>query len=107
MELADIVDVFHNRTELEKTSISNRSPEFFTLNGIAEATRKILKINGEPTKGEQKMIISFWEEVAKNIPEWNLLMKGKVTASSLRENYVHAHTNLLKRTWNGRPYSDE
>lgn len=95
VELVDIVDIFHNRTELEKTSISNRSTEFFTLNGIAEATRKILKTNNEPTKDEQKMIVSFWNEVARNIPEWNLLIKGKVTASSLRGNYVHAHTNLL------------
>ena len=95
VELIDIVDVFHNRTELEKTSISNRSPELFTLNGIAEASRKILKTNNEPTKDEQKMIISFWNEVARNIPEWNLLMKGKITASNLRESYVHAHTNLL------------
>ena len=41
------------------------------------------------------MIIDFWDKVAKNIPEWNLLMKGKVTASDLRNEYVHAHTNLL------------
>lgn len=95
VELVDVVEMFHNKTELEKTSISNRSPEFFTLNGIAEASKKILDSHHDPTKDEQKLIIDFWDEVAKNIPEWNLLMKGKVTASDLRKEYVPAHTNLL------------
>ena len=38
------LDIFHNRTEMEKTSISNRSIKFFTLNGISEATKYLLKL---------------------------------------------------------------
>ena len=42
------LDIFHNRTELEKTSISNRSTKFFTLNGISEATKYLLKLKKYP-----------------------------------------------------------
>ena len=33
--------------------------------------------------------------MTKNIPEWQLLVQERVTASELRKEYVHSHTNLL------------
>jgi len=96
VQLANIVDVFHGRVELEKTSISNRSTKFFTLNGIAEATRALLKTNAKKiSEEEQKLTAEFWDEVAKNIHEWQLLIEKKITAGELRKEYVHAHTNML------------
>ena len=90
------LDIFHNRTELEKTSISNRSTKFFTLNGISEATKYLLKLKTKTvTPDSQKTAAEFWNTVSKNIPEWNLLMEKKVSAFDLRVNYVHSHTNIL------------
>ena len=90
------LEIFSGRVELEKTSISNRSTKFFTLNGIADATRKFLGIKGTKISvDEQNNAKEFWNGITKNIPEWQLLIQQRVTASELRNGYVHSHTNLL------------
>ena len=97
VNLANTIDVFQGRVELEKTAISNRSTKFFTLNGISEATMKFLGISKgrKVSEDEVKIIREFWAEVARNMPEWQLLIQGKVSASELRNGYVNSHTNLL------------
>ena len=47
------------------------------------------------SEDEVKIIREFWAEVARNMPEWQLLIQGKVSASELRKGYVNSHTNLL------------
>jgi DNA sulfur modification protein DndB len=96
VKMVNDLDIFHNRTELEKTSISNRSTKFFTLNGISDATKYLLKLNTKTILPEkQKLAADFWNTVSKNIPEWNLLMEKKVAPHELRSEYVHSHTNIL------------
>ena len=96
VNLANVVDVFHGRVELERTAISNRSTKFFTLNGIAEATRALLKTKSKKiSEGDQKLAAEFWDEVSKNIHEWQLLIDKKVSAGELRKEFVHSHTNML------------
>jgi len=96
VSLVNDVEIFKGRTELEKTSISNRSTKFFTLNGISEATKQLLKLKTKTVSPENKQLtITYWNEVAKNIPEWQLLKDGQITSHELRKNYVHSHTNIL------------
>lgn len=97
VELTNEIDAFQNRVELEKTTISNRSKKAFTLNGITDASQKILKSkkSSKLTEKNKELIKSFWKTVSKNIPEWQLLIKGNVTAHELRKDYVNTHTNLL------------
>ena len=94
--LSGDVEVFEGRTEMERTNISNRSTDFFTLNGIAEATRHLLKLKTKSISAEkQKLAVDYWTSVSRNIPEWNLLVQKKMTPYDLRSRYVHAHTNIL------------
>ena len=94
--ISNELELFSGRVELEKTAISNRSVKFFTLNGIADATRKFLGIKGTKISvDEQNKAKEFWNEMTKNIPEWQLLVQKRVAASELRKEYVHSHTNLL------------
>ena len=96
VKMVNDLDIFHNRTEMEKTSISNRSTKFFTLNGISDATKLLLKLKTKTIPPEsQKLSAEFWNTVSKNIPEWNLLLEKKVSPSELRSEFVHSHTNLL------------
>jgi DNA sulfur modification protein DndB len=96
VSLSNDVKIFNGRTELEKTAISNRSTKFFTLNGISESTKYLLKLKTKTVSSEnQKLAIEYWDEVAKNIPEWQLLKEKQVSSHELRKNYVHAHTNIL------------
>ena len=96
VKLADDVDIFSGRTEMEKNSISGRSTKFFTLNGISDATRQLLRLRTKSISPErQKLAIEYWNTVARNIPEWNLLVQRKVTPYELRQEYAHSHTNIL------------
>ncbi len=97
VRLINSVEIFQGRVELERTAISNRSTKFFTLNGISDTTMKLLGISKgrKITEEEAKTVKEFWTEVSNNIPEWQLLIQGKVTPVELRKNYVNAHTNLL------------
>ncbi|MGY5144398.1 MAG: DNA sulfur modification protein DndB [Candidatus Nitrosopumilus sp. bin_32a] len=96
VKMVNDLDVFHNRTEMEKTSISNRSTKFFTLNGISDATKLLLKLKTKTIPPEsQQLAAEFWNTVSKNIPEWNLLLDKKVSPFELRSEFVHSHTNIL------------
>jgi DNA sulfur modification protein DndB len=94
LDLADTLPIFKGITELEKTSISNRSTKMFTLSSIYQATaellgkkRKIKKV----TPDESTIAQEFWIEVTTNIPEWEQLIKQTVLSSELRTEFVHAH----------------
>ena len=97
VSLTNLISVFKDRVELEKTTISNRSTKAFTLNGISDASMKLLGLSKTKklTSKDKKTIKTFWETVSKNLPEWQLLLSGNITPYELRKNYVNTHTNLL------------
>ena len=97
VRLVGSMDIFENRVELEKTSISNRSVNAFTLNGVLDASLRLigLRKSRKPSEDEKKLIKEFWETVSKHIPQWQLLIQDKVTSSELRKNFVHTNTNCL------------
>ena len=98
VNLARDIDVFYSRTEMERASIAPRSRNFFTLNGIADATRYLLRLKTKSIPAEkQKLAAEFWDAVSKNMSDWQLLLdeNSAVTPADLREKYVHAYTNIL------------
>lgn len=97
VEMIDELDIFANRVELEKTTIAGNANEMFTLGGISDATKKLLgkqKIR-RPSKEEKDRVKKFWDIISHCIPEWQLLIDGKITSEYVRKNYVHGHTNCL------------
>jgi len=94
-----LVPIFHNGlTDLEKTSISNRSKKVFTLNSIYHATKELLgKTQKNPTMSdaEMKVVVEYWNEVYANIPEWQKIVKEELHSSDARKEYVHVHGILL------------
>ncbi len=97
VEMVNDVEIFQDRVELEKTSMSNRSTKVFTLNGISDATMHLVGISKSKklTNEEENYIKEFWNEVSKNIPEWQLLLGNKITPVELRKEFVHSNTNSL------------
>lgn len=71
-KVSDNVPVFIGMTELEKTTISNRSRKLFTLSSIFQATKHLLqKKKGEKVaRKEEKLAIEFWTEVSRTVPDW-------------------------------------
>lgn len=90
--------IFSRLSEMEKSSISNRSTKLFTLSAIKNATKALLhKSKNDPIHDEEKELAAdFWNEVSSNIPDWQLALDKKVSSAELREQYVHAHAVMLQ-----------
>lgn len=93
-EMVTTLPIFKDLTDFEKTSISNRSRKMFTLSIIYQGTAALLGKKNKVkkiTSDEQKLACEYWNAVTENIPEWQLLIRGNVASSSLRNDFVHAH----------------
>lgn len=98
LEVADTVVVFKGMTEKAKATISNRSTKLFTLSSIFHANCELLgktKVRKIADR-EKGFVVSFWSEVARHIPEWQLAAQKKVSPSELRRDYIHAHGIALR-----------
>jgi DNA sulfur modification protein DndB len=84
---------FKGLTELEKSTISNRSTKLFTLSSIKHASRALLARNSrQPISIEEKMLAkSYWEAVGDEIPDWERARTREVSTAELRQEFVHAH----------------
>ena len=70
----------------------------FTLSSIYQATKELIgksNIAKEIAKNDRDLAHDYWCEVAKNIPEWRLVIDRRVNSSELRRDYVHAHGVIL------------
>ncbi|MDO9035513.1 MAG: DNA sulfur modification protein DndB [Methanoregula sp.] len=95
LEMANTLPIFKGFTDLEKTSISNRSTKMFTLSSIYQATEALLgkksKIK-KITASERQSANDYWTEVTKNIPEWKRLANhDDILCNELRGSYIHSH----------------
>lgn len=98
LQVADTVAVFKGMTEKAKATISNRSTKLFTLSSIFHATCDLLgkTKSKKVTEKEKALVISYWNEVAKYIPDWQLAVQKKIVPSDLRRDYIHAHGIALR-----------
>ncbi len=96
------VHVFSRLTEMEKSSISNRSSKLFTLSSIKNASKALLRKGSKEsvTKEEKDISVRFWNEVCANMPDWQAALNKKVTTSELRVQYIHSHGVMLQAMGN-------
>jgi len=92
------VECFKRLTEMEKSSLSNRSSKLFTLSSIKLASRSLLRKSAkDPISDEEKQLAAaFWVEICQHIPDWQAALHKKVSTAELRQNYVHAHGVTLQ-----------
>jgi len=84
---------FNGLVDLERTNLSRRSSKLFTLSSIYSATKALLT---EINYGEKsELALKFWNEVAKQFPEWNMVRTHKISAGEIREDYLHTHSIIL------------
>lgn len=100
--LSKDVDVFLLMTELEKSSISNRSSKLFTLSSIKNASKALLKKGSKDlvTDEDKFLAAQYWTEVTLNMPDWVKAKNKEVLTYELREQYVHAHGVILQAMGN-------
>ncbi|MEI8379660.1 MAG: DNA sulfur modification protein DndB [Planctomycetota bacterium] len=86
------VPVFSNAIEMEKTAISNRSRNLFTLSALYHANQILLADHkGLPYADRLKIAVEFWVAVAEQIPDWKEIVAGPKSAAEIRSEYVHCH----------------
>jgi DNA sulfur modification protein DndB len=87
---------FEGLTELEKSSLSNRSSMMFTLSGIHQATKALFRNRRDQQLEEQDeaLAMAFWEVVGELISTWGVIACDK-TAAELRREYLHVHAVAL------------
>lgn len=90
------IEVFKDRVELEKSTISNRSRALFTLSGIYHATKDLLLNLDIDEKNRKAFIVAFWNCVAKNTPPWISAKTGIISPVDFRREYICAHSIALK-----------
>jgi DNA sulfur modification protein DndB len=84
--------VFGDLVEMERSSLSARSRKLFTLSSIYTATAALLDgVQLPEQKAATDLSIGFWEEVAKYLPEWQMVRDGKVTSGEIRQDFIHSH----------------
>jgi DNA sulfur modification protein DndB len=90
------VDIFTGLTEMERSTISNRSIKLFTLSGIHNATHTLLSgIDLPDDDARVRLATEFWDSVGSLISDWTLARDRKVSSAELRQDYVHSHTLAL------------
>ena len=87
------VQGFKGMTEMERSTISNRSTKLFTLSAIKSASRILLRKRrkDEVSEEDRKFAVAFWSTVFEVMPAWRLAKERRVATGELRQNFVHAH----------------
>jgi DNA sulfur modification protein DndB len=90
-------EAFKGMVEMERNTLSERSRKLFTLSALCSATSDFLGMREFATPdAAADEAIGFWDELAKHIPEWQLVRKSKMTAGEIRRDFVHSHGVLLQ-----------
>ena len=89
--------IFRDVVELEKSTLSARSRKLFTLSAIYSATKVLMAgSEDEALDDVAKAAAAYWEEVAKQMPDWQLVRERKMTAAEVRQDFIHSHGIVLQ-----------
>jgi len=89
--------VFRDVVELERSSLALRSRKLFTLSAIYNATKALIAGTDKMEPDAlAKRGVAFWEEVAKQIPEWQAVRNGEMAAREVREQFIHSTGIVLQ-----------
>jgi len=95
--VATQVPVFKGLTDMERSTIPNRSIKLFTLSGIFHANAALLRKapQDDVSRDEEQLAVAFWTELCAVIPEWHERVARAVSSAELRRDYVHVHSVAL------------
>ncbi len=94
---ANEVPAFKGMTEMERSSIANRSLKLFTLSGIYYATGALIRKKQDDiiSPEEEHIAIEYWTALCNVIPEWNERVMRSISSIELRRDYIHFHSVTL------------
>lgn len=85
-------DFYRSVVEMERSTLSPRSRKLFTLSALYGATQSLLTGLQFPDVAEAADVArAYWEMVAEQIPEWQAVRKGNMSAGEVRQEFIHSH----------------
>lgn len=82
--------------EMERSSLSPRSKALFTLSAIYTATGALLTdVDIAGSERRAAAAADFWSRVAAQIPQWEEVRTGRLTAGAVRDGFIHSHGVVL------------
>lgn len=98
LDVVQTIPLFREFTDLEKSSISNRSYKLLTLSSLHQASVHFLGNPPAETLGDshRSALIEFWTAVIDGMPDWQRVANKTALAHELRQSYVHAHGIALQ-----------
>lgn len=96
-DIASEIDPFRGYTEMEKTSLSNRTRKVFTLSALYQGVQALLsKPKGAALTAEEvALAFRFWRAVGTLMQGWGFVSPTQ-TSAKLRSAYVHTHAVALQ-----------
>src|SRR5579883_3525600 len=96
LTIIERVEAFKGLVDKDRVSLALRSPKLFTLAAIYDATHALLGSVVNAVYDEKlALALEFWEEVAKNMPEWQKVKSGDLRPMELRQEFIHSHAVVL------------
>ena len=91
------IEFFQRFTDLEHSSISNRSTAIYTLSSLNRANCWLAgKEANRFGENSASLVVDFWSALYSHMKDWQRLDAGTLKACDLRQNTVHAHGVLLQ-----------
>lgn len=88
---------FRDVVDMEHSSLAKRSRKLFTLSAFYNACADL--VDGLATGNldtDATLARGYWEALAAIIPEWQRVIAGDMSASEVREDYIHSHGIALQ-----------
>lgn len=89
---------FRDLVEMESSTLSARSRRLFTFSALYQATNALLADSAGDAGLEARVTLAkrFWEAVARQLPEWEDVRRGRLKASDVRQDLIHSHGVVLQ-----------
>jgi DNA sulfur modification protein DndB len=97
LAMIERVPTFKELTEKEKVSLETKSTKLFTLAALYDANVDLLKGHEKSDIMANAMIlVEYWTEVAKHMPDWSKVLTGQKLAIELRQEKISSHSTVLR-----------
>jgi DNA sulfur modification protein DndB len=85
-----------DETDMENSSLSQRSRKLFTLSSLHTANASLLEgIKEESVPDRVELASTYWKIVADQFPLWQQAHRGEITSGQLRRDFIHTHSITL------------
>jgi DNA sulfur modification protein DndB len=97
LAMIEKVPVFQELTEKEKVSLEAKSTKVFTLAALYDANVELLKgYEKNDIVTNAGLLVDYWTEVAKHMPDWTKVLSGRKKAMELRQEKISSHSTVLR-----------